>query len=359
LAIAQHLDLPISEALQANFAAMLENSFDSEVRMGSLSLGEIIEIEKDSLLVDIHGKYEGRVPMKEIHGCHTSQDLLDTFKVGDRQEFFVLRDNEEHHHYVLSHRRVAQVKNWEALATARDDRETLQATVLGQTKGGMLATVKNIKGFIPSSQLRVTKALEDLPGDELPVKVLEVDSQRNKLILSHRQAIFEMKAAMRADTLKQLLEGTTVTGEVVKITDFGAFVDINGIDGLLPLSEITWRRIKHPSDVLNLGEHVTVQVLSVDHERQRISLSLKRMGTDPWDTVNDVFVVKQQVEGRISKQLASGALAELIPGVEAFCAYGQHGRIFEPDNTYTFEIVSIASQERRITLAYKPNVVVN
>jgi small subunit ribosomal protein S1 len=355
LVIAQLLDLPVNESLQANFAAMLESSFDQEVRMGALSFGEIIAVEKDSLLVDISGKYEGIVPMKEIHGCNTSQDLADNYKVGDRQEFFVLRDNEEGHHFILSQRRVHQVKNWESLATARDERETLQATVLGVTKGGMLATVMNIKGFIPSSQLRVTKALDELPGEELPVKVLEVDSNRNKLILSHRQAVFEMKAAMRADTLKQLEEGAIVTGEVVKITDFGVFVDINGIDGLLPLSEITWRRIKHPSDVLNLGEMVTVQVLSIDHERQRISLSLKRMGTDPWNTVDEVFQLRQIVEGRISKQLASGALAELIPGVEAYCSYGQHGRIFEPDQSYTFEIVSIASADRRITLAYRPN----
>jgi len=351
----QLLDLPVNETLQADFAALLEKSFTTEMRMGGLSLGEIIRIEKDGLLVDIGGKYEGYVPMKEIHNCNTAEDLQYEFKVHQSREFFVLRDNEEAHQYVLSIRRVQQVKNWEMLAEAKESQVTIQATVIGVTKGGMLATAMNIKGFIPSSQLRVTKNLDELPGEELPVKVLEVDSNRNKLILSHRQAIFEQKAAMRAETLKQLQEGDIVKGEVVKVTDFGVFVDINGIDGLLPLSEITWRRIKHPSDVLSLGEHVTVQVLTIDHERQRISLSLKRLEADPWTTVDTVFNVGQVLEGRISKQLASGTLAELIPGVEAYCSYGSHGRIFENDETYMFEIVSIASDDRRITLAYRPN----
>lgn len=352
----QHLSLAVNESLEADFAALLEKSFNAEVRMGALSLGRIIRIDKDSLLVDIDGKYEGIVPMKEIPNCHTAEDLQANYKVGENQEFFVLRDNEEHHQYVLSLRRVQQVKNWELLSQAKEEQTTMQATILGMTKGGMLASVMNIKGFIPSSQLRVTKSLDDLSGEELPVKVLEVDSNRNKLILSHRQAVFEMKAAMRADTLRQLEEGTVVTGEVVKITDFGVFVDINGIDGLLPLSEITWRRIKHPSDVINLGEQVSVQVLTVDHERQRISLSLKRMEADPWTMVDEVFTPSQIVEGRISKLLASGVLAELTSGVEAYCAYGQHGRIFEQDATYNFEVVSIAAHDRRITLAFKPNV---
>ncbi len=352
----QHLSLAVNESLEADFAALLEKSFNAEVRMGALSLGRIIRIDKDSLLVDIDGKYEGIVPMKEIPNCHTAEDLQTNYKVGENQEFFVLRDNEEHHQYVLSLRRVQQVKNWELLSQAKEEQTTMQATILGMTKGGMLASVMNIKGFIPSSQLRVTKSLDDLSGEELPVKVLEVDSNRNKLILSHRQAVFEMKAAMRADTLRQLEEGTVVTGEVVKITDFGVFVDINGIDGLLPLSEITWRRIKHPSDVINLGEQVSVQVLTVDHERQRISLSLKRMEADPWTMVDEVFTPSQIVEGRISKLLASGVLAELTSGVEAYCAYGQHGRIFEQDATYNFEVVSIAAHDRRITLAFKPNV---
>ena len=347
------LEMPIDEALRESFAELLEKSMQSEVRPGTLSVGEILRIDKDGLLVDIGGKYEGVVPMKEIPNCNTLDELQEEYKLNQVREFYILKDNEEHFQYLLSIRRVNMVKNWEKLADLKQNMESLEATVLGTTKGGILASVLGIKGFIPASQLRVTKAFEDLAGDNLPVKVLEVDRSRNKLILSHRQAVFEQKSAMRAETLKRLQEGDIVNGEVVKVTDFGVFVDINGIDGLLPLSEITWRRIKHPSDVLGLGEKVTVQVLTIDHERQRISLSLKRLEEDPWNSVKGRFRNGDEINGRISKQLASGVLAELIPGVEAYCAYGQNGRIFQLDESYRFEVVSIAVPDRRITLEYR------
>lgn len=346
-------EVPSNEALRDDFAALLERSLQSDVRPGALVVGEILRVEKDGLLVDIGGKYEGYVPMKEVPNANNYEELCREYQVNQVREFFVLKDNEDDNQYLVSLRRVITVKNWEILTEYRNTQQSLEATILGTTKGGILANVLGIKGFIPASQLRVTKGLDELTGDVLPVKVLEVDRNRNKLILSHRQAVFEAKAAMRAETLGKLEEGTVVEGEVVKVTDFGVFVDINGIDGLLPLSEITWQRIKHPSDVLQLGERVKVQVLTIDIERQRISLSLKRMQQDPWDAVDTQFQVREQITARVTKQLASGILAELIPGVEAYCAYGQHGRIFEVDTVYPFEIVSIASRDRRITLEFR------
>lgn len=341
------------DVLQKDFASLLEQSFSKELRPGTVAVGEILKAEKDGLVIDIGGKYEGFVPMKEIPGANSIAELLEQYPIGQVKEFYVLRDSEEDFHYLLSVRRVNMVKNWDKLNELKNSQETIEATVLGITKGGILASVLGIKGFIPASQLRVTKPLDQLSGDILPAKVLEVDRARNKLILSHRMAVFEMKSALRTETLNRLQESDVVEGEVVKVTDFGVFVDINGIDGLLPLSEITWRRIKHPSDVLNLGQRVTVQVLTIDHERQRISLSLKRLEDDPWNTVEGKFQVGERVDGRISKLLASGVLAELIPGVEAYCAYGAIGRNFQLDATYPFEIVSMAFNDRRITLEYR------
>lgn len=346
------LEPAAEEQLKTSFAELLERSFAQEIKTGALTVGEVIQVEKDGLTVDIGGKYEGFVPAKEIPYTNPAEGAESPYAVGGRHEFFVLRDQEDEFRYLLSLRRVLAVKNWDELVRIKDEQTSVEATVLGTTKGGILANVLGIKGFIPASQLRVTKAFDDLAGDVLNVKVLEVDRNRNKLILSHRQAVFEQKAVLRAETLRRLNEGDVVNGEVVKVTDFGVFVDINGIDGLLPLSEITWRRIKHPSDVLNLGQQLTVQVLTIDHERQRISLSLKRMEQDPWSTVDSRFNPGDVVEGRISKQLASGVLAELIPGVEAYCAYGQHGKIFNLDTVYRFEVISIAVDERRLTLGY-------
>lgn len=344
------------EQVRQDFAHLLEKSFQTELKPGTIVVGEVLKVEKDGLLVDVGGKSEGFAPLKEIPGCYSLDDLSKSYAVGQVKEFFILREYDEEIQFLLSVRRVAASKSWETLAELKETNATVEVTVTGMTKGGILVNVMDLKGFIPASQLRVAKTLNELVGDVLPAKILEVDKTKNKLILSHRVAIFEQKAAMRAETLGRLHEGDLVEGEIVKITDFGVFVDINGIDGLLPLSEITWRRIKHPSEVLQLGARITVSVLTVDKELQRISLSLKRLEADPWNTVTDHFKVGDQVTGRVSKMLTSGILAELIPGVEAYCCYEPGGKFYYIDESYHFEIVSISVNDRKITLEFRGDV---
>lgn len=342
-----------SQDVRDAFAAMLEKSFETNLKPGSIVIGEILRLEKDGLLVDIGGKSEGFVPLKEVPGCHNYDQLTEHYAPHQVTEFFILQDIDNKSdgvRYNLSIRRVTLWKNWDRLQELKEAMETVEVTVTGLTKGGVIVNIMGFKGFIPASQLRVAKALLDMVGENLPARILEVDKKKNKLILSHREAVFAEKAKQRVETMKTIAQGDVVEGEVVKITDFGAFVDINGIDGLLPLSEITWRRIQHPSEVLNLGQTLTVRVLTVDKELQRISLSLKRLETDPWDTVNAQFRVGDVVQGRISKTLNSGVLAELTPGIEAYCAYEQNGPDFALNETHTFEIVSILPDERKITL---------
>ncbi|MGE0199530.1 MAG: 30S ribosomal protein S1 [Candidatus Melainabacteria bacterium] len=342
-----------SQEMRDSFAQLLEKSFEMELKPGAIVVGEVVRLDKDGLMVDIGGKSEGFAPMKELPGCRSSENLQAEYKVGQVLEFFIINDVDgDDVQYILSVRRVNMLKNWDKLIGLKDAGETVEVTVTGTTKGGVIVNILGFKGFIPASQLRVAKTLAELVGDLLPAKILEVDQRKNKLILSHREAIFAQKAALRAETIATLNEGDVVSGEVVKITDFGAFVDINGIDGLLPLSEITWRRIQHPSEVLELGQKLTVTVLTVDQRLQRISLSLKRLESDPWDTVNDLFNVGQQLDGRISKLLGSGLLAELHPGIEAYCAYGNQGPFYNMGDLYRFEIVSINPVDRRITLSY-------
>ncbi|HEY9685756.1 MAG TPA: S1 RNA-binding domain-containing protein [Coleofasciculaceae cyanobacterium] len=349
--------LETSEEMRQSFADLLEKSFETNLKTGSIVVGEILKMEKDGLTVDIGGKSEGFIPMKEIPACYSLDELKNTYHVGQVAEFFLLHEQDSNDdskaHYVLSIRRVNMWKNWDRLLELRDSKEIVETTVTGTTKGGVIVNIMGFKGFIPASQLRVAKTLHDLIGDVLPAKILEVDKHKNKLILSHREAVFEQKALMRAETIGKLTEGDVVEGEIVKITDFGVFVDINGIDGLLPLSEITWRRIQHPSEVLTLGERLTVRVLTVDRNLQRISLSLKRLQPDPWESVNENFKVGQMLNGRISKLLGSGVLAELAPGVEAYCAYNNEGRQYFLNETYHFKIVSIYAADRKITLEYQ------
>lgn len=345
-----------SEEMRLDFATLLEKSFETALKPGTIVVGEILKLEKDGMVVDVGGKSEGFVPMKEIPSCYGVEELRSTYQIGQVVEFFLLNQQDSNDdsraHYTLSIRRVNMWKNWDRLLELRDAREIVETTVSGTTKGGVIVNIMGFKGFIPASQLRVAKTLHDLIGDVLPAKILEVDKYKNKLILSHREAVFEQKAKMRAETIDRLNEADIVEGEIVKITDFGVFVDINGIDGLLPLSEITWRRIQHPSEVLTLGQRLTVRVLTVDRDLQRISLSLKRLQPDPWQTVNEQFKVGELLVGRISKLLNSGVLAELSPGVEAYCAYDHSGRQYFLNDSYNFRIVSIFGGERKITLEY-------
>ena len=346
-------EIETPQSMQDSFAAMLEQSFEIALKPGVIVAGEVMRIERDGLYVDIGGKSEGFVPLREVPNCRTEADLESNYKIGQICEMYILQDVDADGndvHYVLSIRKVMMWKNWDKLTEIQASGEIVTTTVTGITKGGVIVNIMGYKGFVPASQLRVAKTLGELVGDELPAIILEVDRTKNKLILSHREAIFRQKASQRAETMSKLTERDVVDGHVVKITDFGAFIDINGIDGLLPLSEITWRRIKHPSEVLELGQKLTVQVLTVDRDLQRISLSLKRLEKDPWDSVTEMFKPGDVVPGKISKMLGSGALAELTPGVEAYCAYDAAVTQFFVGETYTFNVVSLSPDERRITL---------
>ncbi len=337
--------------VQEAFAQMLEESFHRSLTPGNVIVGEILKVEKDFLVIDIGGKCEGHVPFKELPNARSGDDLSAMYQPGQVREFYILRDFDEDAPFLLSLKRVDMWKDWDELRRLHETNEVLNVTVCGTTRGGVLVQALSLKGFIPASQLRIAKTLEELVGDSIPAKLLEVDKSKNKLILSHRAAVFEAQAERRSATLSNLSEGLEVDGEVVKITHFGAFVDINGIDGLLPLSEISWRRLKHPSDVLTLGQRVKVQVLAIDRELERISLSMKRLMPDPWETVLQRFKEGDAVSGQISKLLNSGFLAELEPGIEAFCSYYQTERdkLILGDN-FPFKIVSIAAFDRRITL---------
>lgn len=340
----------LGETQQA-FAALLEESFNRGLNPGNVVVGEILKVEKDFLVVDIGGKCEGLVPAKELPFPPHGKTFEDVYEAGQVREFYIIRDFDEDSPYMLSLRRVEMWKDWEQLQRVFEADEVLEVTVCGTTRGGILVQALSLKGFIPASQLRIAKTLEELVGDVIPAKLLEVDKSKNKLILSHRAAVFDAQSERRASTLNSLTEDLEVEGEVVKITNFGAFVDINGIDGLLPLSEISWRRLKHPSDVLHLGQRVTVTVLTIDRELERISLSMKRLSPDPWESVMKRFKEGDAVEGQISKLLNSGFLAELEPGIEAFCSYQQTDKAeLELGRNFPFRIVSIAAPDRRITL---------
>lgn len=234
------------------------------------------------------------------------------------------------------------------------------AKVVSIVKGGVLVDVADLKGFIPSSQLRTGTPFDGLIDTKVEVKVLEADPKKNKLILSQRLAVAEQRDQVVDNIIANLEEGMVVKGEVVRIADFGAFVDINGIDGLLPISEISWSRIKHPSDIISLGETLEVKIIKIDTELKRISLSLKRMGEDPWQQIEGQFSEGQIITGTVNKVTGFGAFINIFPGVEALLPVSEMSEEnINPFNTFkvgdSIEVLikKFTPQEHRIALSIK------
>jgi ribosomal protein S1 len=233
--------------------------------------------------------------------------------------------------------------------------------VTAVVKGGLLVDVMGLRGFVPSSHLRVKNSLEQMVNTTLPLKILSLDQQRNNIILSHRKVMSEQMAEQRKELFSNLSVGTVVEGEVVRLTEFGAFVDLGGVDGLLPLSQMSWRWVEHPSDILKIGDSVKVEVIGVDHDKQRVSLSIKSQFSDPWNDVAKELKAGDQVEGGITRIKHFGAFVEIYPGVEALLPSKdlndyEHQKqakleVGQKINTY---IIKFTPEERRISLSFNP-----
>ncbi len=287
-----------------------------DLQQGDIVKGRVVRVSPDEILVDVGGKSEGVIPIKEL-SSQPIPNLREFIKEGEELELYVLREEDEDGQLTLSKRRVDQARGWVQATKDFEEENVIHARVTGVVKGGVIVDAYKLRGFVPASQLRTKGSHEDLVGQELPLKIIEVDQRRNKLILSHRQAVAAEKGKLRAEILQNLEVGQTVTGKVVRIADFGAFIDLGGIDGLLPISEISWQRIQHPSNVLNIGDEFTLKVLKVDRESHKISLSLKQLQEDPWATLAQRYHEGQLINGKVTKLASFGAFVEIEPGVEA------------------------------------------
>jgi ribosomal protein S1 len=291
------------------------------------------------------------VPQKEVSNMPIDK-IDDVVKVGEKYEFYILREENENGQLTLSLKRVAQARGWVLLENQKKNDETIRAKISNVVKGGVVVDVYGLRGFVPASQLRVKGTTpEELIGMEIPMKILETDTKRNKLILSQRLAVQEEKAAQREKILSTLESGQVVTGEVVRIADFGAFIDLGGLDGLLPISEISWERVSHPSDVLKVGQMVTTKVLKVDQEKGHISLSLKQMQPDPWKEIEDKFGEGQVVNGTVRKIQSFGAFVQIYPGVDALLPTVE---MSEQPTAKPEEIVQVGQQVKAIIKKFSP-----
>lgn len=305
-----------TETPQDEFEKLLEQSYTYKLSVADVVKGIVVKREKDGFLVDIGAKCEAYLPDREVSNF-SDKNPEEILKLWEERDFFVVKDEDDDENIVLSLKKVACAQAWNKLQEAKANQETVSAKVVSTVKGGVIVEIMELRGFVPSSQLRTGSPSDNLLGVELELKVLEADPKRNKLILSQRQVFAQQREMVVDEVLSNLEIDQVVTGEVVRIADFGAFVDINGIDGLLPISEISWQRIKHPSDVISLGEKVEVKIIKIDNDLKRISLSLKRMGTNPWDEIADKFQEGDVIKGTVNKVTSFGAFINIYPGVEA------------------------------------------
>lgn len=327
------------------FEQLLEESFAKTNSVADIVEGTVIKKESEGYLISVKGaKMEAFLSNKEL-----SSDV-EELEIGDTREFYVLREENNDDAMLLSLKRIAFAQAWAQLNDAKIQGDTILAKVVSTVKGGVLVDIADLKGFIPSSQLRTGTPFEGLVDTKIEVKVLEADPKKNKLILSQRQAVAEQRDQVVDNVLSSLEEDQVVSGNVVRITDFGAFVDINGIDGLLPISEISWQRIKHPSDVLTLGDTIEVKIIKIDNELKRISLSLKRMGENPWQQIEGQFEEGQIVKGTVNKVTTFGAFINIFPGVEALLPVSE----MSDENVNPFNLFKVGAEVNVLIKKFTP-----
>ncbi len=282
---------------------------------GDIVDGTVVRVDPDEVLVDIGAKSEGIISNRELSARGEAPVVLNP---GDQVKVYVVQPENEDGNVVLSLRKARAEGIWQAVAQKESEGEILDAEVREQNKGGLIVNIMGLRGFLPSSQVarQFSGNLMELVGTKIPVKILEVNRKRNRLIVSQRAAQDEDRARQREELFEKLQIGDVVSGKVSGLTSYGAFVNLGGADGLIHISELSWDRINNVSDMLNVGDEVRVKVIKLDPELSRISLSLRQMSDDPWDTIEDRFPAGKAVTGEVTKTKKYGAFLQIADGVE-------------------------------------------
>lgn len=301
------------ETSDLDFESLLEK-YDYKFQKGDLVKGIICGFDSQGVMVDIGAKTIAVIPTYEA--VDKGENPEDKFQKGQEGEFLIIKEEDEDGKFLLSKKKVDFAYAWKELEKAKADDETIMGTVVNVVKGGVLVEVSGVRGFIPSSQLRTRESDVEV-GSKLELKILTLDAQQNNFILSNKKVYEDTAEEARKNIFSQIEAGQIVKGEVVRITDFGAFIDLGGIDGLLPLSQLSWRWIDHPTDILKVGDKIDVEVIAVDYDKQRVSLSLKNLEPDPWIEAEKQIKEGDKVEGTVTRLKHFGAFVEVFPGVEA------------------------------------------
>ena len=338
------------------------------LKYGDVMDGTIMHIDRDELLVDIGSKAEGIVPAREYSTL--SSEEKQALSLGDVILVFVVQPENPEGHPVVSIDRARQEKSWRRLQDLHEANEVIEAEVTNYNKGGLLVNLDGVRGFVPASQVTEIRGGDEaskqadmarLIGTTLPLKVIEINRHRNRLILSERQAIQERRDVMKEQLIQELKEGEVRKGRVSSICDFGAFVDIGGADGLVHLSELSWSRVRHPSEVLRVGQEVDVYVLGINSQEKKIALSIKRTQAEPWSRVAAKYEVGQLVRGNVTQLANFGAFARIEDGIEGLIHVSELAdeRITHPKQVVSegqpllLRIIRIDPQRRRMGLSLR------
>lgn len=293
----------------------LISKYDYKFQKGDLIKGFVCGYDSEGVIVDIGSKTSALVPLRETR-ADMSVPVENTLQKGNEYEFLIIKEEDQDGRFLLSYKKVAMAYAWKELEDVKANDETITGTVVSVVKGGVLVEVKGVRGFVPSSHLRA-KDVDNIVGRVIELKILSLDAQQNNFILSNKKVYSDALEENKESMFGNLEVGQVVEGEVVRITDFGAFIDIGGMDGLLPLSQMSWRWVDHPSDILKIADKIKVEIIGIDHDKQRVSLSLKNLEEDPWLKAKEEINEGDEAQGVITRIKHFGAFVEVFPGVEA------------------------------------------
>lgn len=356
-----------SEAVEGDASESMESlmaqqdAMDEAFKPGQLLTGKVVRIDSEGVLVDVGYKTEGVIPLHQLsHRRDVNPEEI--VKVGEQVDVSVTRLEGAEGTLILSKKRADLESAWFRVIKAHESGEVLTATCTEQVKGGLIVDL-GLRGFVPASHvdLRPVHDLSDYVGESLELKVLEIDKPRRKVVLSRKKALEEMRGKMRENTVKNLEEGQIISGTVARLTNFGAFINLGGADGLVHISELSWKRIKHPNEVVRVGEQVEVRVLSVSPEKDRISLSLRQARPDPWTTAVENLRLNDVVDGKVSKLAKNYVFVEIADGVEGLVPISELADFrvskpaehFKPEQEVKVKVLEIKPESRRILLSIR------
>ncbi len=353
--------MSLSTPTREDFAALLEASLNqTEMVEGSVVKGTVVGFEKDLAVIDVGLKVEGRIPLKEFGGRPGEENI----SIGDEVEVYLERVENALGEAVLSREKARREESWVRLEAAFEKNEKVTGKIFNQVKGGFTVDLDGAVAFLPRSQvdIRPVRDVTPLMNTPQPFQILKMDKRRGNIVVSRRVVLEETRAEQRHEIVQSLEEGQIIEGVVKNITDYGAFVDLGGIDGLLHVTDMAWRRVNHPTEILSIGQSVKVQVIRVNQETHRISLGMKQLQSDPWEGIEAKYPIDARFTGRVTNITDYGAFVELEPGIEGLIHVSEMswtkknvhpGKIVSTSQQVDVMVLEVDEQKRRISLGLK------